>query len=143
MTKTLAFFISHCLGYLSVVFGIFPAKYFTAMSLVYGFIGAAFYSVMLVLIRIQQIIDDGELAKPIHKLEWVLFIMRPFAAGLLSFILTAILKAVVINPFVNPEIEKSQALGIVLGLGSGLLFEFIATREFFKKIFKSKVEDKL
>lgn len=120
----------------SVVFGFLPSDYFDPLSLFYGFMGNAVYS-MIMIFRTMSVLSEGkEGIKPFNKYTWILITTRPFGAAFFAFILIAILKGFGFEYF------QDRGVLIMVGLLLGLFYEYIITKAFFDMVF-DKLKDKI
>lgn len=121
----------------SLVFGFLPSEYFDSLSLFYGFLGNAVYS-MIMIFRNISILSEGTdtNVKPFNKYTWILIATRPFGAALFAFILTAILRGLGFEYF------QDKGILIMLGLLLGLFYEYIIQKTFFDLMFE-KIKDRI
>lgn len=123
------------------IFGIFDEVYFTYESIIYGFMGNFCYSLFQVF---QFLGDESESIKPITKKRWVFLTLRPFAAGLSSFIISALVVAL-FSGFGDNILGfvKNSGTALVIGILSGLFFDHLTNQKFLDAFFEKKIQNKI
>lgn len=124
--------------------GFLPGEYFGWLSLFYGFLGNAMYSLILIFRGLLTLAEDvSGTAKPFNKYTWILLFTRPFGAALMNFVMTPIL--IVLSGNLNTgftDTIKGEGAQILIGLTIGVLFEYFIRKEFMDTVAK-KVTDKI
>lgn len=120
-----------------LVFGFLPTNYFSELSLFYGFLGNAVYSLIEIIRRVGSLaVDEKNIAYQFNRWTWLLLGIRPFVAGLMSFVLTPIVRVSVSSMPVLENIINTKEADIIIGLGIGLLFEYIVKKAYYDKVAK-------
>lgn len=123
------------------IFGVFDDLYFTYESVIYGFMGNFCYSLFQVF---QFLGDESDVIKPITRKRWVFLALRPFAAGLSSFIISALVVALLGSLGENIlGFVKSSATALVVGILSGLFFDHLTNKKFLDTFFEKKIHNKI
>ena len=121
------------------IFGVFNAKYFTYESALYGLSGSIIYTCYLLFRRISEMANDTKMAKPFNKFEiWLLF-LRPFMSTFLAFVLAGGANML----FGTGSIFAKDGGAFIIGIVCGLFIEYIASKDFEKRIWNEKIEPKI
>lgn len=123
------------------IFGVFDDVLFTYESLIYGFMGNFVYSLWQVL---QFLGDESDNIKPLSKKRLIFLAVRPFAAGLSSFVISALVVAIFSGLGDNVEsFFKNTGTALVVGIISGMFFDHLTNQKFLDKFFEKKIQNKI
>ena len=124
--------------------GFLPSEYFGWLSLFYGFLGNAVYSLIMIFRGLLILAEDTTgTARPFNKYTWILLFTRPFGAAVMNFVVSPIL--IVLSRNLNSgftDIIKGEGAQLLIGLTVGILFEYFIKKEFMDGVAK-KITNKI
>jgi len=119
----------------AMVFGVLSSDFFAYTSILYGFMGNMFYSLVILFTEWRRKADDDITRKPLNRYGYILLFAQPFGASFFSFVLTAIIKTLVSDGgFINWKVDEGGSL--LIGILSGLFFVYFSRPEVIEKLYK-------
>jgi hypothetical protein len=120
------------------IFGVFPATYFSYLSVACGVLGATTGLFVKFSILYKRIDEGDPLARPMRTAGWISTGLQPFAAGMSSFMFCAGFRGLTEGgQKVWGAVGYSQGYEIAIGMTTGLLAIYLLSPEFLKWVANS------